>query len=207
MVKKLFILSSLLLLAACDPFEGVISVKQTMTVKSSEQSPGCSPDDPWGCNQIVNVKIPVGDHSAKLDFVSRDQIQLNLKIFGKKKQLNLDLPKKLSIPDSGAFTISAADLGQDFAAQGEALKQVSDSPLQRGWDNCTYHREEVVCNPYGCHTEYRTVYGREQIEYFDRQTHQELAVNFVDSNAAVLASFSGQRNFSERIITYRGMCY
>lgn len=207
MIKKLFIIANLLLLAACDPFEGVISVKQPMNVKSSEKSPGCSPDsDPWGCNQIVNVVIPTGDHSAKLDFVSRDQIQLNLKVNGKKKQLNLDLPKKLNVPDNGPFSISAADLGQDFSADGQANTMVTDSEIQRGWDQCTYQRNEVVCTPQGCHTEWRTVYGQQQVEFFNRNTDQKITVNFVAA-AAQLSSFNGQRVFSERIYTYRGQCY
>lgn len=208
MIKKLFIVSSLLLLAACDPFEGIISVKQQMTVKSSEKTPGCNPDDPWNCNQIVNVTVPVGDHSAKLDFVSRDQIQLNLKINGKKKQLNLDLPKKLNVPDNGPFRIAAADLGQDFGAEGDALTAVTDSQIQRGWESCTYQRSEVVCYPPGgCHTEWRTVYGQQQVEFFDRRTNQKISVNFVNAQNALLSTFGGERNFAERIYTYKGQCY
>ena len=208
MIKKLFIVSSLLLLAACDPFEGVILVKQPMTVKSSEKTPGCSPDDPWSCNQIVNVAVPVGDHSAKLDFVSRDQIQLNLKINGKKMQLNLDLPKKLNVPDNGNWEITSGDLGQDFGAQGNSATQVTDSDTYRGWESCTYQRSEVVCGPQGCHTEYRTVYGQQQVEYFERRTNQQIAVNFVKpAQSAILAEFTGQRNFAEKIYRYRGQCY
>lgn len=209
MIKKLFIISNLLLLAACDPFEGVISVKQPMTVKSSEKTPGCNPgEDPWGCNQIVNVTVPAGDHSAKLDFVSRDQIQLNLKVNGKKKQLNLDLPKKLNVPDNGAWEISAANLGQEFGAQGNSATQVTDSDTYRGWESCTYQRQEVVCTPQGCHTEYRTVYGQQQVEYFERRTNQQITVNFVKANqSATLAEFNGQRAFAEKIYRYRGQCY
>lgn len=208
MIKKLFIVSSLLLLAACDPFEGVISVKQQMTVKSSEQTPGCNPDDSWGCDQIVNVTVPAGDHNAKLDFVSRDQIQLTLKINGKKKQLNLDLPKKLKVPDNGAWEITATDLGQDFGALGNSATQVTDSDTYRGYESCTYQRSEVICGPQGCHTEWRTVYGQQQVEYFERRTNQQIAVNFVKApQSVILAEFKGQRNFAERIYRYKGQCY
>ena len=208
MIKKLFIVSSLLLLAACDPFEGVISVKQQIAVKSSEKTPWCSPDDPGGCDQIVNVTIPAGDHNAKLDFVSRNQIQLTLKINGKKKQLNLDLPKKLNVPDNGPWEITSADLGQDFGALGNSATQVTDSDTYRGWESCTYQRSEVVCTPQGCHTEYRTVYGQQQVEYFERRTNQQIAVNFVKApQSVILAEFKGQRNFAERIYRYKGQCY
>ena len=210
MIKKLFIISNLLLLAACDPFEGVISVKQQMIVKSSENSAGCNPGDGSWCDQIVNVTIPVGDHSAKLDFASRNQIQLKLKINGKKMQINLDLPKKLNVPDNGNWEITAADLGQDFSAQGNSVTQVTESGTYRGYESCNYQRQEYICypQPQGCHYEYRTVYGQQQVEYFERRTNQQMSVNFVaPAQSAILAEFTGQRNFAEKIYRYRGQCY
>lgn len=195
MLKKLFIISSLLFLSACDTsfFEGVISVKQQMLVKS---------------NMMENVTVPVGDYGAKLEFISRDQIRLNLIINGKNKQLNLYLPKKLNLPDNGPFAVSSKDLGQDFGAQGESNTVVTDTQIQRGWEHCTYQRSEVVCYPQGCYTEWRTVYGQQQVEFFDRVSNQKISVNFInEQNASLLSNFGGERNFSERIYTYKGMCY
>ena len=207
MLKKLFIISNLLILSACDPFEGLLSVKQAFTVKSSEKTPGCSPDQSWGCDQIINVTVPVGDVSAKLEFASNTQLQINLKINGKKKQLNLDLPKKLNIPANGDFAVSAQDLGQDFGAQGVTNQLITDSEMRTGYEQCTYQRPETICTPQGCHTEYRTVYGQQWVEYFDRQTNEKLNVNFVAPSNAVLANFSGERNFSDRIYRFKGQCY
>lgn len=209
MLKNVLVLVGLLALTACDPFEGVISVKQPMVVKSTEQSPGCSPDDPWGCNQIINVNIPVGDHSGKMDFVGRDRIQLDLKINGKKKRLTLDLPKKLDIPNNGTFHISAADLGQDFGAEGGASTNVTDSEMRSGYENCTYQRRETVCYPVNnqvvCRDEWRTVYGRQYVEYFDRRTDQNINVNFVGA-AGLLATYNGGRSSNERIYRYQAQC-
>lgn len=205
-MNKIVVLSSLLFLTACDPFEGTISVKENMIIKSTEKSPGCSPEDTWGCEQIVKVNVPVGDHSGKMDFIGRDQIQLTLKINGKKKTMTLNLPKKINIPSSGNFEISAADLGQDFGAQGVAATQVTDSELRRGQESCTYQRPETVCTPQGCYTEYRTVWGYQTVEYFDRHTDQQINVNF-QNNQSLLATFAGQRNFNERIYRYKGQCF
>ncbi len=208
MIKKLFIISNLLLLAACDPFEGVISVKQQMIVKSSENSAGCNPGDGSWCDKIVNVTIPVGDHSAKLDFASRNQIQLKLKINGKKMQINLDLPKKLNVPDNGNWEITATDLGQDFGALGNSVTQVTESGTYRGYESCNYQRSEVVCTPRGCYSEWRTVYGQQQVEYFERRTNQQIEVNFVkETQSAILAEFKGQKASVEKIYRYRGQCY
>lgn len=212
MLKKLLVLVSLFGLTACDPFEGLLSVKQPMVVKSTEKQPGCSPDNSFGCDQIVNVTIPVGDYTAKLEFNSKTEIQIQIKINGKKKTLTLDLPKKLNIPDNGPFSVSAQDLGQDFGAQGNTQTAVSDSQTYRGWDHCTYQRPEQVCYPVpnggvSCHTEWRTVNGQQQVEYFDRNTKQDLAVNFVNAQNALLSGFGGNRTSSERIYTYRGQCF
>lgn len=211
MFKRLFIISSLLFLTACDPFEGIISVKQAMSVKSTEKSPWCSPDDPMACDQIVNVAVPVGDYGAKLEFVSRDQIQINLKINGKKKQLNLDLPKKLNVPNNGTFEISAADLGQNFSAQGGAATNITDSEIRTGYESCTYQRRETVCYPVNnqvvCREELRTVYGQQYVEYFDRRTDQRINMNFIDSQNALLADFNGQRSSTERIYRYKAQCF
>lgn len=207
MLKKVLIAASLLALTACDPFEGVISVKEAMMVKSTEKDPFCSPDDSYGCDKIVNVNIPVGDYGTKLEFVGNYQIQLNMKINGKKKQLNLDLPKKIKIPSNGPFEISSANLGQDFSAQGNAITNVTDSEMRTGYESCTYQRPETVCTPQGCHTEYRTVWGQQYVEYFDRHTDQNLDVNFVNAQSALLANFNGHRSFNERIYRYKGQCY
>lgn len=194
MLKKLFIVLNLLLLSACDTFfDGIISVKQQMVLKS---------------NMMENVTMPMGDHNAKLEFISRDQIRLDIIINGKKKLLNLYLPKKLNLPENGVFEVSSKDLGQDFAASGVSNTVVADSQIQRGWDQCTYQRSEVVCYPQGCHTEWRTVYGQQQVEFFDRRTNQKISVNFInEQNASLLSNYSGERSFSERIYTYKGMCY
>lgn len=211
MLKRLFIIANLLILSACDPFEGIISVKQQFIVKSSEKSSGCNGDQNFGCDQIVNVTVPVGDVSAKLEFPSKTQIQIDLKINGKKKQLNLELPKKLNVPDSGDFAITAKDLGQDFGAQGKSDKLVTDSELQKGYQQCTYQRPETVCyivnNSQVCRIEYRTVYGQQYVEYFDRNTNQKLNVDFVSAQNSVLASFNGERNSSERIYRYQAQCF
>ncbi len=207
MLNKLLILPALLLLASCDPFEGVISVKQSITVKSTESSPGCSPDSSWECDQIVNVTIPVGDHGGKMEFVGRDQIQLKLKINGKKKQLNLVLAKKLNIPSNGTFVISAADMAQDFGVQGDSTTSTRDSELRSGYEGCTYQRPETVCTPQGCYTEWRTVHGQQYVEYFDRRTDQQINVNFVSAQNSLLATYGGQRSSNERIYRYKAQCF
>lgn len=216
MLKKMFkglsVVSSLLLLAACDPveFAGVISVKQPMVIKSTESQPGCNPSDSIRCRKVVNVSVPVGDHKGKMNLVGRKQIQLKLTINDKKRSLNLVLPKKLEVPDNGAFEISAADLGQDFGAQGNAATKVADSETRKDYETCTYERRETVCTPSGhqvvCRDELRTVYGRQLVEFFDRRTDQQVSINFFSAQNSLLANYNGQRNTAERIYSYKSIC-
>ena len=211
MFKKIIIASSLLFLfSGCDPFEGVLSVKQNFTVKSTEKQPGCSPDQSFGCDQIVDVKFPTGDVAAKFEFPSKTQIFIQTRVSGKKKTLTLDLPKKLNIPNNGEFSISAADLGQNFGAGGRAETKVEDGPIRRENESCTYQKREYFCYVVNgqtvCREELRTVWGYRMVEYQERNTNQKIAVSF-GQGENVFATFNGQRAFTDKIYHYQGQCF
>ena len=195
MLKKVLIGASLLLLTACDPFEGLLSVKYAFQVK--------------GKNAAV---VPAGDYNAKFEFDGRKTIKLSMNVNGKKQKIQMDLPQKLNIPSNGNFTVAPQELGQDFGAQGTTETVAHDSGVQTGYESCTYQRPEQVCHPvqnagYVCHIEYRTVYGRRYVEFFDRITDENLNVNFVHSNGAQLANFTGKRSSSERFYRDQGQCF
>lgn len=198
-MKKLILASVVLFLTACDPFEGTLSVKEAFTVTSTDR------DD------VVQVTIPAGDQSAKFEFPSKKEIQIKLKINGKKKTLKLELPKKLNIPANGEFSISSTDLGQSFGAAGRAETKVTDGPIRNENEQCSYTRYETRCHVTGngqtvCQQVPVTVWGRRWVEYQERHTDQKIAVNFGSADR-VLANFSGQRAFSERLIRYEGQCW
>ena len=209
LAKILLCTSFTLALTGCDPFEGMLSVKKAFTVISIEKNPGCNGETGFDCEQKVNVAIPVGDHSAKMDFVGKDQLKITVKVNGKKKTINMDLPKNNIPSENGEFLIPAADLGQAFSAQGGIATNKRDSEKFRGYEGCTYTRYETVCNVVNnqtvCHEVPRQVQGQQYVEYFDRITQQNINVNFVGTE--LLAAFNGQRNFSERIYTYRDRCF
>ncbi len=214
-MKSLMQLSALAImtvgLTSCDPFEGLLQVKKAFTVISTEQQSGCGQDyesAPCGPAE-TKIRIPAGDQNAKLDFVGRDQIQITMKIDGRKTTVKMPLPNKLSLPQNGAFEISARELGQSFSAKGDTVTNISDSQPYRGYEQCTYSRYEYVCrivnNQQVCREEPRTVYGQQFVEFFNRSTHQSLNVNFIDT--AVFATFSGTRSSSQKIYTFRDRCF
>jgi hypothetical protein len=199
MLKKLFIASTLLLLTACnDPFEGVLSVKHPMNVLSDKKA----------------VHVPAGDSQAKLEFASKQKIVLKLvNAAGVKTKLVLETPSKLNFPNNTPFEFSPAQLNQNFGATGLNQESVSATPTQSGYEQCQYQRRETVCYPSGpngqvqCRHEYRTVWGRQYVEFYDRTTHQDLTVNFVSASKVVLATFTGHRHYSERIYRHQGQCW
>ncbi len=213
-MKTLIQLSALAImtlgLSSCDPFEGVLQVKKAFTVVSTERSSNCGGEtDSSNCEQKVNVRITVGDQNAKLDFVGRDQIQITMKINGRKTYIKMALPRNLNLPENGAFEIAARDLGQSFSAKGGTATNVSDSQPFRGYEQCTYTRYEVECNVINnqqvCHQIPRTVYGQQYVEYFNRVTNQTINVNFVDTS--VLATFNGSRSSSQKIYQIKNQCF
>lgn len=198
-------------LSGCDPFEGLLKVKKEFTVISTDRLVGCGNGESgsYDCEQKTAVKLPVGEQTAKLNIVGNNQLQVTVKINGKKRTINMVLPKKLNIPSNGAFIIPTQDLGQNFSARGDAMTRISDSFLYRGYEQCTYTRYDWVCQIINgqqvCQQVPRTVYGQQYVEFFNRNTDQNLNVNFVDS--ALLATFTGERHFLEKIYTFKAQCY
>lgn len=195
-MKKIIVLANLLLLTACDPFEGVLSVKHPFLVKGKK-----------------HVVLNVGDQEAKLEMDGDKQIEIHTRVDGKKVKIELDLPKKLNLPSNGDFAVTPQDLGQDFGSEGNVRTVTSDSDLRSGYEGCTYQRREHYCYPSGpnggvvCRDEWRTVHGRRMVEYIDRTTDQNLAVSFVHSNGGLLATFAGDRHSVERLYRYQGQCF
>lgn len=197
-------------LTACDPFEGLLQVKKAFTVISTEKTGSCGGEaGDFNCEQKVNVQIPVGDQNAKLDFLGRDQVQITLKVDGRKKQITMDLPKNANIPQNDEFMITAADLQQGFSIKGGSATNTSDSQTYREFEQCTYTRYETVCNIVNnqqiCHQVPRTVYGQQRVEYFIRSTNQNINVNFIEK--AAVASFNGSRSSSQKIYTRKDYCF
>lgn len=199
MTKILLAAASLLLLTACDPFEGVLSVKQPMSVQH------------WDGKNYVQVALPVGDLNAKVEFASKTQINIKTKINGKKTTLKLVTAKKLSLPENGPINIPAADLAQNFSAVGKSETVVTDGGIHQGYEHCTYQRREVRCYTDNkgntiCRDYWVTVDGRQFVEYQLRNTDKNFAIDFVRENN-VLASLTGHKAYSEKLIRYQGQCF
>jgi len=199
MTKFLLAAAAMLLFTACDPFEGVLSVKEPLTIQH------------YDGDKYVQVTLPAGDLNAKFEFASKTQINITTKLNGKKTTLKLVTAKKLSVPENGPINIPAADLAQNFSAVGKSETVVTDGGIQQGYEHCTYQRRETRCHtdPKGnviCRDYWVTVDGRQFTEYQIRNTNKSITVDFVRENN-VLATMRGAKAYSEKLIRYQGQCF
>lgn len=199
MLKKIILAAStLLFLTGCDPFEGLLTVNQALTVKNSG-------------DKASTVTIPVGQYDSKFEFPSKNQIQIKLKIADKDTKIKIKTNGDLNIPDNGDFLIAAQTLGQDFHAAGHADTVQTMGPVQSGYQSCTYQRPEQYCyaTPKGtvCQTRWVTVYGQQYVEYQDRQTDKKIKVGFYKDSSGYLATFAGQKSYTERFTRSQGQCF
>ena len=199
MKKMMFAATVLMFLTACDPFEGVLSVKESFVVKSTDN------------DSVEKVTLPAGDLNAKFEFTSKTSMEITTKINNKKKTLKLVFPKKLSLPENGDFTITAADLGQDFGAAGKTTQALSTGPMQSGYQSCNYQRRETQCwtDPKGhttCQDTWVTVPGQQMTQYHDDTTHQTVYVAFVNGGKT-LGELNGARDLVNRVYTFQGQCF
>lgn len=184
-----------LFLTGCDPFEGLLTVNSPLVVKGDKA-----------------VTIPAGQYDAKLEMPSKKEIQIKLKIADKDTKIKIKTATELNIPDNGDFTIPAATLNQDFHAAGHTDTVTTTGPVNTGYQGCTYQRRETRCyaDQQGhtvCQDYWYTVNGQQYVEYQDNQTDRKIRVGFYKDSSGYLATFTGQKASTERIIRYQGQCY
>lgn len=210
--KTALVFAGLMTLVGCDPFQGILKVTKKFDMISTEKTSGCNGETGWDCEKKVTVAIPVGSFDGKIDFVTRDQLKITLQINGRKQTVNIPLSSGIQQPpDNGTFHWSANQIGQSFSVQGIMQTTQTDSQVYSGYERCSYTRNEYLCENDGhggqvCHWVPVTHYGQQYVEYFNRNTHQNLSTDFVDQST-VLAQFSGARDFNEKIYLRKGQCF
>lgn len=91
---------------------------------------------------------------------------------------------------------------------------IVDSAEVSDWEVCTYTTREEVCGrnrdgKYECRIETVEHRGTQDVRYFDRWTEEELQGRLTTPNNAadLIGNMKGQRNSTDRIYTYKGICY
>jgi hypothetical protein len=159
--------------------------------------------------------IEPGTYKAELKIKNNDKAELE--IFKSGRRNNPVLPLNLKgaqVPrENGPINISSVISGQPYNLRGELQTTRTQSPLRRGRESCQEQVPERFCwrDAYGrvyCETRWRTVYGSQDIEYFDRFTDSRITANLESIQIPkVVARLFAADSYAERIVTYRSRCY
>ncbi len=188
--------------AACNELEGTTTVKKPLSYNIK----------PGGVDRIT---IPVGSYESEIERKKKDLIEVTLKSANDKEfEIKFRVPKNLSLPDNGPFTLQSAVTGQPWDVLGEVRTFKNRSPLYRDWRRCEYSYPERVCFPDGrgdvrCETRWVTRWGNQDVEYYYIDTEKTVTMAFnpngnrTDSDA----QFVGVTVWREEVISWQGRCY
>lgn len=191
---------------------------------------GCDIEGSLNVNQSVNLvdkkgrPVPiVAGQSYKTELgKDGDKVKFNIKINGKEKEIRLSPVPGTKLPKyAGELMIPAARSGQPVDFHGVIDTQDYDGRNQRGSQSCTTTAQIRVCSQVPvpvasgaparteerCSFESRTVTGTQEIDYYDRTTTTSADVRLLLPNTqSVVATFSGSKSSSQKIITWSGRC-
>ncbi len=207
-MKKILLLSSLMMvLVSCKEISGTFLVNQDFSANVNKK---CGWNPFGSCDPNKKLQIPAGNYNAVIDFGSKTEIKIEMKANAFKETITLLRPKNFEFPTNGDFVLTSVQVNQSFDVKGNVQTTVSESPLQRGNESCTYMAPVWVCShdsygrPY-CHYENQSVWGYRFVEYYNRNTTRELSADLMQSQRS-LARFTGARTDSEKIYTYTSIC-
>lgn len=209
--KLLVLCAAMLGLTACEPISGSINFVKSITVKTQQQN-GCGRGEMDAC-QTTYTAIPVGN--ASFDLLFRNEQSLTLTVKAGKKSIATDimLPKGKTIPANGRVVFTSRELSQPFDLEANMRTDVSETPEEWGWEECTYTTREEVCRRdskkgYICEIETVEHRGTRDVRFFYRTTDEYLEGRLTTpSNAAdLIATMSGTRHDTDKIYTFQGQC-
>lgn len=193
-ISKLALLGSFLLIA-CGGAEG--------TLKATEKF------------NLIDRKakvheVAVGDHKVTLSF-KESKNRLTIKFEDTDTSVEMNTPENFTIPDNGNFEMRASETNQEVDIFGNVETTEVRTPERYGHEQCQYTSYETVCmtNPNGqttCHQQPVSRPGWQEVRYYDIETHQKINALFGNSSAQPVGSFASYNAWSQRRITYRGIC-
>ena len=161
----------------------------------------------WG----KTYKYSPGQYRAQAIFDSKDKVKLEII----RKNFHFDVPEDTQIPRrNGSLFLTSEEVGQPYDLHAEVATDVETTDTVYTTEQCTYTEAYTICDPdynYGterCRTEYRTVYGWQEVEYYRKITDSTVTFELLEPGSDVQAAvFSGNDRKSRKIYTYRGMCH
>jgi ferredoxin len=194
-MKKLLIFAPLFLLVSCIDPVGTLQVNENLTLVHTTM---------FGNHK--NIKVPVGNYKMQLIVKANDRFKLV--IDGIDKAIKIKTKKGIDLPANGTAFFPAADLGQKYDMQIQMNTKQTRSDLRRRWESCTYTVPRTVCDSHGnCHTEYYSVFGHKDIEYYVVTTLRRTKMKMLLTNSNVEAAlFSGKDRDAHEVTTWETSC-
>lgn len=214
-MKKLLLMTPLLLLTACDPIEGFIQLQQRLDYVTKKSSVGCN-GEAWQpeCDIPKNQSIPAGNYSVQIDQTSKWSVAIRIDEGKRRHEISLDTGKK-QIPLDGEFRLSAQESGQPFDVLANLKTNFQNSPEYFDNLSCEVERnrrEDCYLLPGGgprpirrCVTTIDIYRGDRDIRYYNRTTATRLN-GTLKRQALKLADLTGSRTSVDRITTYDSGC-
>lgn len=214
---QLMLILSVLIFSGCKSITGQLDVNQTFTAISEKNTSGCGPDrTPWSppCDETDGVvKINEGMYDAKINFLSKSKLEIEVKQNNSSKKFQVKIPSSVSIPKNGEFQIPSSKSGQTFDLTGAVKTVEVKSKNFQDWERCRVIREEVICRPVGnppameCSPVRRETWGERRVDFYYLDTTQNVRVNLLEkSSENLLAQFDGTEKYREKVITRAGYC-
>jgi hypothetical protein len=131
-LKGLSVAAVALFLVGCDElkFGGTFNILSAITFNQSNG------------NVVVNpgqfaTNVTIGQSG------NQKQIKLEIKNGNNPAKVQLNFDKNINVGDN--FTLTAAQIGQNFDVNGKIVTTVTDTPEQSGTESCTYQMPQTIC--------------------------------------------------------------
>ncbi|MEI7528245.1 MAG: hypothetical protein WCK76_04815 [Elusimicrobiota bacterium] len=139
------------LLAGCDEikFSGAMDVAEQLTVVQRVNGAPCNPHDPWDTDcgpQDEKVALKPGKFPAAAELGAsggKKRISLELENDGGPKTVQLEFDDDIEIGET--FSVSAAQLKQEFGIEGAMATKVERSEERSRYEGCYYQYPQTVC--------------------------------------------------------------
>lgn len=184
----------LFLIVSCERIEGQLNITKQLKLKNSK-----------GDMQT----IAVGTYNADVKAKTSKKITL---------RLNNDSDEKFifehngNIPENGSFEIPSGVSGQPVDLSGSVATVKTNSEIREISQSCTYQEPVQVCypvprGPMNCSIQYRTVYGYQWIQYYDRHITKNVHLSvFAKASSESSGDFHGDISLVERIVLRQSAC-
>ncbi len=124
-------------------FNGLLGVHEQITFA---QEGNCDQNQDWNCTQAKNVVIPAGQFNTKATIGQngqQKQIKLEVSNANPATVVELNFDKNINISDN--FTLTAAQLKQNFDLTGNIVTKVEKTAEQSGNEYCTVQVPQTIC--------------------------------------------------------------